>query len=203
MLYQCDKCKKQFNRKSNYLNHANDQKCTNRNNLVKKSFYQNNNFDINVMYYGLGYIDKIKSNLNMYPELDVYDKKHHKLPKVDNSPYLNFGNIYIISTANKAKKNKYKFGRHLTTKKQLISRYATYMFNPVVYFFKQVDNYVLVENKIKVALDDYILHHDNNNKSEWVELELPKLIKIVTNIIDTHNKIVDDEFNQTSESDSE
>jgi hypothetical protein len=44
--------------------------------------------------------------------------------------------LYVVSTAKKAKKNKYKFGRYGGTQKMLISRYGTYLINPICYYFK-------------------------------------------------------------------
>ena len=92
--------------------------------------------------------------------------------------------IYIISTIQKADNDKYKFGRHKGPKKKLKSRYRTYLIEPIIYFFKPVNNYILVENIVKDILNDFRIINNNGKKTEWVKLNLLKIIKIIETVIE-------------------
>lgn len=87
--------------------------------------------------------------------------------------------IYLISTEQNAKKNIFKVGRHKGTEKQLLKRYTTYLINPVIYFFQEVNDYCLIETKILEELGHCVLINVNGNKSEWIELEKNKIIRCI------------------------
>jgi hypothetical protein len=98
--------------------------------------------------------------------------------------------LYLVSTLEKSKKDEYKFGRYGNTEKKLLSRYRTYLINPICYYFKFVNNYIVLENKILSLLDDYRLPDENGKKTEWVKLELSKIIPV----IDKSIKLYDDKI---------
>jgi len=87
--------------------------------------------------------------------------------------------FYVISTQNKSGKNKYKLGRHTGSEKLLRSRYRTYLINPVIFYFGRVINPIIIEANMFDALKDFIIYDENGIKTEWVCLELYKIIQDV------------------------
>lgn len=90
--------------------------------------------------------------------------------------------IYVISDPIKEKENMYKIGRTTKTKKGILSVYTRYLGNPVIKFFNTVPNwfdYKDVECVILYDLDKYRIKNNNGNKSEWIHLELPKILAII------------------------
>ena len=57
--------------------------------------------------------------------------------------------IYVISVNDKSKDNEYKIGNHSGTQKQLLSRYQTYLINPIIFYYRPVINWQLIDSKIK------------------------------------------------------
>lgn len=94
-----------------------------------------------------------------------------------------YNNIYIISSLIRAEKNEYKLGRHKGTSNELSTRYRTYLTKPIIYFFCPVKNYKTVEKIILQQLAKYRIKNDYDNKSEWICLELEKILQIITKII--------------------
>lgn len=92
-------------------------------------------------------------------------------------------NIYVISTTKRAKKNEYKLGKHKGNSNELLSRYRTYFVNPVIYYFHPVENYEIIEKKILKKLTEHRIKNNNDNDSEWICLELNKILQITTTII--------------------
>jgi len=97
--------------------------------------------------------------------------------------------IYVISTLEKAKLNEYKIGRHKGSPKKLLSRYSTPLINPIIYFFIPIIDSKNIESKIKKNLDEHRIVNDNNNKTEWVNLELFNIINHINTIISQYHLI--------------
>jgi len=98
--------------------------------------------------------------------------------------------IYIISTIKKAAKNIYKVGRHTGTNKSLDSRYTTPLQNPVTFYFKPVNQGTVcaIEKIIKKKLLPHRIINLNGSTLEWVNLELEKIITVITNVIEKFQK---------------
>ena len=96
----------------------------------------------------------------------------------------------MISTKENIKKNKYKFGRHRGTRDKLEKRYQTYFDHPIILYFRDVTDYVLIENMIKIELDEYRTINKSGSKSEWVCLDLSKIIMRIDKIICTYVKLM-------------
>ena len=114
--------------------------------------------------------------------------------------------IYIISTLKKSKINKYKIGRHTGTQRKLLSRYRTYLIDPIIYYFRPVNNFVWFENKIKSELNEYLIRDEDNIKTEWIILKLSKLINAIDNIIETnddHNNSDNDDSDNDNDNDND
>ena len=92
--------------------------------------------------------------------------------------------IYIISTPSKAKKNKFKPGRHSGCQTKLTSRYQTYFITPIIFFYRPVSNAIKIESIIKSKLKKYRIKRSNGSRTEWVIFDLSKLSACINKIID-------------------
>jgi len=109
-------------------------------------------------------------------------------------------NIYVLSTSEKIKRNIYKIGKHKGSQNKLLARYKTALINPVIYFYQHVNNYTIIENKIKSRLNQYRIRDENNRITEWVTLELSQIIKCIIDIIceipsSLENKLLNEPLN--------
>lgn len=91
--------------------------------------------------------------------------------------------IYIISTLEKSQKHEFKMGKHKGSQKKLLSRYRTYLVDPIIFYFRPVINYNFIENKIKSKLKKFRISDEDNNLTEWIKLELFQLISYIDAII--------------------
>lgn len=92
--------------------------------------------------------------------------------------------IYIISTLKRSNDHIFKIGKHTGTRTKLMSRYATYLIDPIIFYFQPVINYGLVENKIKSKLKKFRIVNNNGKRTEWIKLELIDLMRCITKIVD-------------------
>src|SRR5438067_720256 len=97
--------------------------------------------------------------------------------------------IYVISTKKRAKKNKYKIGRHTGTIRELESRYVTALINPIVYHFYPTKNTKQVEDQVKIILDRYRIKNKHENKLEWFRLDINIIRKTINEIVDQYKLI--------------
>lgn len=74
--------------------------------------------------------------------------------------------IYIISTFEQLNNNIFKIGKHNGTRSKLLSRYTTYLINPIIFYFRPVNDYGVVENKIKSELKKFRIKNNNGNYTE-------------------------------------
>jgi len=102
-----------------------------------------------------------------------------------------YKSIYIISTCSRSKKNMFKIGKHTGSQEQLLTRYETYLIHIKIYYFRSVSDYNKIENLIKSKLKRQRIKKANGNYTEWINLELPKLISCIDEIIDQY------EYNST------
>lgn len=89
--------------------------------------------------------------------------------------------IYIISTDEYAKINKYKVGKHFGSESKLLSRYRTYLINPKLFYTKEFskDNINEIEEKIKATLIDNRIKNNTGRFTEWVLCDLEKIKVII------------------------
>ena len=104
-------------------------------------------------------------------------------------------NIYILSIRDRAKKNIYKIGKHKGNKAKLLKRYQNALINPKIYFFVGVNDYTLIETLIKQKLYDHRIDYPNGKKSEWVKLELEKIITCINRILKKHDVVEEPDNN--------
>ncbi|AGC01551.1 helicase [Acanthamoeba polyphaga moumouvirus] len=111
-----------------------------------------------------------------------------------NNPHFKKIAFYIISTKNKSKKNIFKIGIHTGTVYSLLSRYVTYIMNPIVHYFQYINEAASIEKNLKNELYDYRQENGFGNKSEWVKMPYELLYEHVRSHI-THNyNIVVDKY---------
>ena len=99
--------------------------------------------------------------------------------------------IYVVSSPKRMADDEHKFGRHTGTQTKLQSRYYTYDPEIEILFFKEVYDYVMIEDRIKAKLDEYRLFNGNGHKTEWVQMNLQKMTNIIEKIIRNYNKPFD------------
>lgn len=87
--------------------------------------------------------------------------------------------LYIISTKDLAEKNVYKIGIHKGTKKALLSRYRTYLINPIIFYYMESDESWLIERKLLLVFNNDLITNNNNRKSEWIKIELNYIIDFI------------------------
>ena len=92
--------------------------------------------------------------------------------------------IYIISTLEKSKINQFKIGRHSGSKESLLSRYRTYLIDPICFYFRSVSNSISIEDILKQFFTEYRIKNNNGNYTEWLNLDLPQIIFNIDKIID-------------------
>ena len=112
--------------------------------------------------------------------------------------------IYVISTLDEFKKNTFKIGKHRGSQQKLLSRYKTYLVNPIIFYYHPVINYSIIENKIKKKLKNYRIKDNNGKVTEWFTLELSHIILFINEIVSslpTKNYEPDDEPNDDKEND--
>lgn len=106
------------------------------------------------------------------------------------------GAIYVISTKAQASRNRYKVGKHSGTKNKLLSRYRTYLIKPVVYYFEQVKDYTTFERDLLACFDSHRLITDKGSKSEWVTMDLNKILRKISKLQEAYVEASDDSEDQ-------
>jgi hypothetical protein len=96
--------------------------------------------------------------------------------------------FYVVSTKEKAEKNEYKLGKFLGTHQKLMSRYATYLINPILYYFIAHKKNNLIETIILSIFDDYRMINCNNHKTDWINLPLNAIVDVIDDTIKTVDK---------------
>ncbi|XWV25409.1 putative ORFan [Tupanvirus deep ocean] len=69
-----------------------------------------------------------------------------------------------------------------------MSRYATYLIDPVVYYITDHKKNNLIETAILSILDDYRIINCNKHKTDWIKYPLDKLIEQIDKTIDDIDK---------------
>ena len=105
--------------------------------------------------------------------------------------------IYIISTLEKANNNEYKPGKHTGSISQLESRYVTSLINPIIYFYYLCNNACDIERLLKQKLKEYRIVNLNGTVTEWVKLDLKKIIDAILDIIRRNNNKTKNSHNDT------
>ncbi len=85
--------------------------------------------------------------------------------------------VYVVGTNEKAKQNLYKIGKHTGSQAKLLNRYKTSLINPYIYHFHPTSNYSQVEKDLLLALDEFRVENQDGRKTEWVSLELSKILE--------------------------
>jgi hypothetical protein len=105
--------------------------------------------------------------------------KRNRKPKKTENKKISLRGLYVISTIEKAESDFYKVGKHSGTQRALISRYKTYLINPIIYFYIPHDTVDEFETEILSELSEYRIHDNDGGDTEWVKLPLEKLLTII------------------------
>ena len=85
--------------------------------------------------------------------------------------------VYIISTSEKAKNNIFKIGKHTGSQGRLLSRYKTSLIDPYICYFHESDDYSEIEKLLLGKMEDFRIKNEDGRKTEWIKLELSKIIQ--------------------------
>jgi hypothetical protein len=88
--------------------------------------------------------------------------------------------IYIITNLEKMDGNIYKVGKHTGSQRKLLSRYRTYLIDPIIIFYVPSSETSELEKKLLELLKAHRINDMDDGETEWVKLPLADLLKIVT-----------------------
>lgn len=91
--------------------------------------------------------------------------------------------VYVISTQQRADNDEYKIGKFTSTKDNLLSRYATYLTKPIIYYLVEHSNNSFIEKEVLKKLSQYRLLNHRNRPSEWVKCSLSNIINTITCVV--------------------
>lgn len=94
--------------------------------------------------------------------------------------------IYIISTPAMILENKYKPGNHKGSQKKLISRYQTYLVDPIICYFRPVSKPKEIESIIKKGIKRFRLKNISDRLTEWAIIGLTELMNYINKVIDDY-----------------
>jgi hypothetical protein len=97
--------------------------------------------------------------------------------------------LYVVSTMERMKENIFKVGKHTGTQRKLISRYRTYLIDPIILFYipdKKIDEF---EKNVLAEIQLFRISDLDGGDTEWVKLPLNKLITIVLDVYIIHNSL--------------
>jgi hypothetical protein len=90
--------------------------------------------------------------------------------------------VYVITTMEHMKKNMFKFGKHTGTQRKLLSRYKTYLINPIIILYLPQDDMHEFENRVLTKLSAVRIHDDDGGNTEWVHMPLLELMHTILDI---------------------
>ena len=85
--------------------------------------------------------------------------------------------LYLISTTEKAKQDMYKLGSHKGSQLKLISRYQTYLIDPIIYFSYPIENPRFIESELKNIFKKYRIKNSNGKLTKWIKMDIHTLIE--------------------------
>lgn len=97
--------------------------------------------------------------------------------------------VYVISSPDSAANDIYKIGRHTGPQKKLLARYATYIIPPVIYFSHPTSSGSALERLIFDRFNDHRIERDEDDISEWVQLDLNTILQGIMTIIAEHPEL--------------
>ena len=111
--------------------------------------------------------------------------------------------VYIVSTLKIAKDDEYKLGMHSGTQKKLLSRYGTPLIDPIIYFFRPVNDFKKIEALALKKFNKYRIINDSGKKTEWIKLNLNTLTIGLTKIISENDDIEENSDDDEENSDDD
>lgn len=87
--------------------------------------------------------------------------------------------IYIVSDPYNESIGRYKVGSHTGSRDKLLSRYVTYLPDAKIFYFREVIDALGIENIIKQICISKRVININGSISEWYNMELSHLIKVI------------------------
>src|SRR5271154_6653406 len=91
--------------------------------------------------------------------------------------------IYVISTEDSASRDEYKVGRHSGCVNKLMSRYRTYLRDPVLYGYMSCQDSIQMEKNAFDILSDVRMKDARGKNTEWVKCPLADIMKCIVEVI--------------------
>jgi hypothetical protein len=87
--------------------------------------------------------------------------------------------VYIITDEHRQKQGIYKIGKHTGNLGKLLSRYGTYLVDPIVLVFQPTGSYTdLMEDLLKDNTMEFVVRKKSGRTTEWRCMSLDLLIKM-------------------------
>lgn len=90
--------------------------------------------------------------------------------------------VYIISNPSRAGKLEYKIGKHTGLESKLLSNHRGTLKDPVIFLFLPCSDSKMIEKIILKKLTKFRIKNDSGRLTEWVRMDLGRLIEEVKNI---------------------
>jgi hypothetical protein len=104
---------------------------------------------------------------------------------IENLEISESGAIYIVSSPDMIALQKYKIGMHTGSQQKLLQRYGTALINPMIIYFRKVDNPREIEKRILETLDSRRIVNENGHKTEWVNATDFLIINVIQDVMAT------------------
>ena len=93
--------------------------------------------------------------------------------------------LYIVSTLDRIAANTFKVGKHTGTQRKLISRYRTYLVDPIILFYHpdSSDKIDLLERSVLEQLTHARISDEDGRTTEWIRAPLFEIIETVFRIL--------------------
>lgn len=99
--------------------------------------------------------------------------------------------VYIITNSDHMKENQFKIGKHTGEESVLLSRYRTYLLDPILIVYQPTGKYTnIIEKNLKNRTKQWAMRNNNGRKTEWrkipLEILVEKLLDVIMEIEDSN-----------------
>jgi hypothetical protein len=89
------------------------------------------------------------------------------------------------------KENQFKIGKHTGEESVLLSRYRTYLLDPILIVYQPTGKYTnIIEKNLKNRTKQWAMRNNNGRKTEWrkipLEILVEKLLDVIMEIEDSN-----------------
>lgn len=150
--------------------------------MIEKKKPKSNNVKSNKYYKGLRIDDTSESSSESESSEDIPKSKSESKSKSKSKSKNAERAVYIVTTCEQRKKNRYKVGKHTGSFRKLESRYITPLVDPIICFFYPSEYAAMTEKKVKKQFDSFRIVNKNGTKTEWFQIDLKVVISAICDI---------------------